>query len=288
MPRKIPKSLPSPPSDGQAEHLQTVSVTVVELEELTGDELSDRLHLERKVERAFYECGKALMELRDRRLYRSTHRTFEEYCRDRFGYGKNNANMRILAASVVDEIQKMTTIGGQILPTNERQVRPLTKLEPEQQREVWQISVEEAGGKVPSGRIVKGIVERLKEKPLSRASDFCQIGDVLILTKLESKERKYNGCWAIALQLNDFTVEVAVHDHTLIVKPENLNKIDSPEAQHQIPRIKERIWRLRDRGELDRGAYTVLESLGQQTYLTPVEDGLLRWLSEYYGVDDKS
>lgn len=35
MPRKIPKSLPSPPSDGQAEHLQTVSVTVVELEELT-------------------------------------------------------------------------------------------------------------------------------------------------------------------------------------------------------------------------------------------------------------
>ena len=79
-----------------------------------------------------------------------------------------------------------------------------------------------------------------------------------------------------------------ISDHTLIVKPENLNKIDSPEAQHQIPLLKERIWRLRDRGILDRGAYTVLESLGQQTYLTPVEDGLLRWMSEYYGVDEES
>lgn len=40
------------------------------------------MFLERKVERAFYEAGKALMEIRDRRLYRSTYKTFEEYCRD--------------------------------------------------------------------------------------------------------------------------------------------------------------------------------------------------------------
>ncbi|WP_026736266.1 hypothetical protein [Fischerella sp. PCC 9605] len=48
---------------------QNVSVEVVELEELTEEEQRDRSHLERKVERAFYEAGKALMELRDRRLY---------------------------------------------------------------------------------------------------------------------------------------------------------------------------------------------------------------------------
>lgn len=81
---------------------------------------------------------------------------------------------------------------------------------------------------------------------------------------------------------------VAVHDNTLIVKPENLNRIDSPEAHDQLPQIKERIWRLRNSGILDRGAYTVLESLGRQTYLTPVEDGLLRRLEEYYEVDKKS
>jgi hypothetical protein len=35
-----------------------------------------------------------------------------------------------------------------ILPTNERQVRPLTRLEPDKQREVWQQAVEAAGGRV--------------------------------------------------------------------------------------------------------------------------------------------
>ncbi|MBD2249183.1 hypothetical protein H6G26_38775, partial [Nostoc sp. FACHB-888] len=63
----------------------TITVTAVEIPELTEQEESDRLYLERKVERAFFEAGKALAQLRDRRLYRSTHRTFEEYCRDRFG-----------------------------------------------------------------------------------------------------------------------------------------------------------------------------------------------------------
>ncbi|MBD2509476.1 hypothetical protein H6G91_19625 [Nostoc muscorum FACHB-395] len=46
-------------------------------------EICDHLRPERKVERAFFEAGKALMELRDRKLYRSTHKTFEEYCRIR-------------------------------------------------------------------------------------------------------------------------------------------------------------------------------------------------------------
>lgn len=61
----------------------TITVTAVEVRELTDQEQSLRLQLERQVEKAFLSAGQALMELRDRRLYRSTHRTFEEYCRDR-------------------------------------------------------------------------------------------------------------------------------------------------------------------------------------------------------------
>ncbi len=44
------------------------------VEELTEDEQRDCLYLECKVERAFYEAGKALQSLRDRRLYRSAHK----------------------------------------------------------------------------------------------------------------------------------------------------------------------------------------------------------------------
>ncbi|WP_422394244.1 hypothetical protein [Nostoc flagelliforme] len=35
------------------------------------------------MEQVFFEAGKALMELRYRKLYHSTHKTFEEYCRVR-------------------------------------------------------------------------------------------------------------------------------------------------------------------------------------------------------------
>ena len=42
---------------------QVIATQVKETEELTDDEQNDRLHLERKVERAFYEAGRALGEL---------------------------------------------------------------------------------------------------------------------------------------------------------------------------------------------------------------------------------
>jgi len=43
----------------------TIDVAAVEVPELTPEEHSDRLHLERIVERSFFEAGKALAQLRD-------------------------------------------------------------------------------------------------------------------------------------------------------------------------------------------------------------------------------
>ena len=98
-PRKRKKPTPASSSDDtpsdnltQEENpaTATITVTAVEVPELTEEEQRDRLHLERKVEKAVFEAGKALMELRDRRLYRSTHSTFEEYCKDRFGFQRRH------------------------------------------------------------------------------------------------------------------------------------------------------------------------------------------------------
>ncbi len=263
----------------------TVDTTVIstKIEELTEDEEKERHRLERKVERAFYEAGSALRQLRDRRLYRSTHRTFEEYVKDRFGYNRISAHYRIAAVEVIDNL---LTNGEQILPTSERQVRDLAPLKPDIQRQVWQQAVDEAGGKVPSGRIVKTIVERLKEKPLIKASDFCQIGDVFILTRLEGAERKYNGCWAIAQELRDFTIAVDVHDNTLAVKPDNLDPIDLPDVRRQLPETLRRIRRLRRAGLLSRCVYAMLESLGRQTDLDDFEAQLLTFMEERYGIEN--
>ncbi|AUB42280.1 Site-specific DNA-cytosine methylase [Nostoc flagelliforme CCNUN1] len=90
--------------------LATITVTAVEVPELTEEEQRDRLHLERKVEKAVFEAGKALMELRDRRLYRSTHSTFEEYCKDRFGFQRRHPYRLIEASAVFDNLMKMCPI----------------------------------------------------------------------------------------------------------------------------------------------------------------------------------
>ncbi len=247
-------------------------------DELTEEEESDRSNLERKVERAFYEAGRALQELRDRKLYRSTHKSFEEYCRARFGYGKNNANMKILAASVLDELEKMTTIGGQILPTTERQVRPLTKLEPEQQREAWTKAVESAGGKVPSGRIVSDIVQRIRER--IRVPNPYKVGEVCqLIAKDDPELRGKSGCWGIVSEVHEFSCTVTTWEGEITVRLENLKSKEFREENCQAMKVLcERLHRLYS-GDLEEAARWTVAFFGklERPYLTALEEKLLEF-----------
>jgi len=260
--------------------LEATTVIPEVVEELNEDELKERHQLELKVERAFVEAGKALRALRDKRLYRNTHKTFEEYCRDRFGFNRMAAHFKIAAAIVFENLY---TNGIQTLPNSERQIRELATLESDEQCEVWQQAVEAAGGKVPSGRIVKTIVERIKEKPLPQIPLSYKRNDAFILQGLSGAERRYNGCWTIAREVLDFSLIVETHDGSLQVKPDNLEPIDDRAVRRQIAALLKRIQRLRKR-ELDRGAEVVLESLGKRTFLTEVEERLLKVLEDYYGI----
>lgn len=94
--------------------------------------------LEDKIERGlqtFVEVGDALSEIRDARLYRESHDTFEDYCRERWGFNRNYANKQIAAAEVV------RALGTNVpTPANEGQARELAPLkdEPEAMTEAWQ------------------------------------------------------------------------------------------------------------------------------------------------------
>lgn len=183
----------------------------------------------------------------------------------------------------------------------ERQLRPLSKLKPEYYSVALSQAGEMAGDRPLTEKDVcavvanlllenksaakRGIVEQLKEKPLFQAADFCTLGDVFTLVRLEGEQRKYNGYPCVAIELRHFTIDVDVYDTTLAVKPENLKKIDSPDVRRQLPATIARIKRLRNVGLLDRGAYSMLEHLGQQVYLTEVEESLLQCLENYYGID---
>jgi hypothetical protein len=270
----------------ESSEVEVHSPVVEDWGELTPEEERELHRLELRVERAFSEGGAALKELRDKRLYRSTHANFEDYCRDRFGFSRRHPYRLIDAAIVVENLSDFCVQFGHILPLKESICRPLTVLEKEQQIQAWSEVMQETGGKQPTGQVVKGIVERLKEKPLIYATDFCSTGDVFTLIRLEGEQRKYNGCWAIALHINDFTVGVCVHDGTILVKPENLKPIDEPDVRRQLPQTLKRIRRLRNVGMLDRCTYTVLDFFGRQTYLSDLEDDLLTFFEQRHGIKD--
>ena len=66
--------------------------------------LPERLELECAIERgkhAFFEVGKALSEIRDRRGYKPEFKSFTEYCQKRWGWSRQSAAYYIDAAKVV-------------------------------------------------------------------------------------------------------------------------------------------------------------------------------------------
>jgi len=111
------------------------------LELLPLDEQQELAHCEAVIERGletFFEVGQAMAIIRDRKLYRADFKTFEEYCRDRWGMRRQVANRFIAASETVANLEPIGSI-----PASESQARPLTSLEPDQQRQAWSKVVQE-------------------------------------------------------------------------------------------------------------------------------------------------
>ena len=114
--------------------------------QLTTAEVDRLLILESKIDtgrKAFESVGLALATIRCERLYRATHATFEEYCRDKWGWARRTADRLIQSSDVMQAIAfENETLGSHSsAPTSERQARPLTKLDtPEQQVAAWELA----------------------------------------------------------------------------------------------------------------------------------------------------
>lgn len=94
-------------------------------------------HLESLIARKqnhFWKIGRALKEIRDHRLYKlALFETFAAYTRSRWDMGRSHAHRLIEAYEVIRNLSPI----GDILPANESQVRPLVRLEPFEQRNLW-------------------------------------------------------------------------------------------------------------------------------------------------------
>lgn len=140
-----------------------------EKQQLAQDEQLVQTHLE-----SFAPAGNALREIRDKRLYRETHATFEDYCRKRWEMSKTQANRLIAAAQAVDNISSVTPpeIAGHL---KESTVRSLTPLNAAQQRKVFERVIEQSPPDQPItgalvSRVAHEIVPKAFAKPKPRAT----------------------------------------------------------------------------------------------------------------------
>jgi hypothetical protein len=205
------------------------------IESLTDDEIQRRHHLERKVERSFYDAGKALAELRDARLYRDRWHTWENYVAERFGFKWNYAHKQIVAAEVVDNLleaygetctnrtESVTPTGT--LPTAETQVRPLVALDPEVRATVWKTAVDKANGKVPTEKLVKETVKEFLNR--EAVSNPYRVGQIVSI--------KGKKGWFVVFHIGEFTCTCRdITGNEIIERHFDLKEIVLPPEQRQF------------------------------------------------------
>ncbi|MEM5838684.1 hypothetical protein AAHH59_10170, partial [Pediococcus acidilactici] len=192
------------------------------------------------------------------------------YSHERFGFTRRHVDYLISGSQVFENI-RMRTIGSHLLPTNERQVRPLTHLEPDEQYRIWQQAVQESGDRIPSGRTIKVIVERSQESDTTSAPVVYHKGDVVEIYAGDNLSlRRHNGYWGIITYAgsSNFIVHISVKGVNVQCKHQEMKKIDSNYTV-DIRAISDRIVAFMQHADLSSLVIAVLETLGRQTNFSP-------------------
>ena len=117
------------------------------------------------------------MLIREKKLYRVEYGTFKDYCEEKWGFKERRVYELMNSSKVVDNLENCAM--AQVLPQNERQARPLTKLEPELQAEAWQKTVEQHGENITQKKVEEVVKEfvpinnelkQAKKEPMFAAS----------------------------------------------------------------------------------------------------------------------
>ena len=134
--------------------------------ELTPIEFEERAFHERVIHDA--ERGKeklteiqlaSLKVLFDNKLYRSTHKTFPEYCKATFDFERAYSYYQLGFAQIKENLSTRVDF----LPATEKQARPLTALPtPELQAQAWEQAQADSGKTQPSNRQVAEAVAKVQ------------------------------------------------------------------------------------------------------------------------------
>jgi hypothetical protein len=152
------------------------SETLVLKMPLTEEEQRDLARREEYIEenlQTLFSVGKAFADIRDRKLYRESHRTFEEYCRERWQISRPRA-YQLIDASIVQETVSTNVDKNMPLPTNESQTRALKKAPKEKQPELGEKAVKSNNGNAPTARQIIQVIEtEFEEKKPAKVTRAC-------------------------------------------------------------------------------------------------------------------
>ncbi len=107
--------------------------------------------------RQFIDVGRCFVEIKESGLYKEKYGTFNDYCRQRWGFSISYAE-KLMRSVRTEDVLKSGTIGSDDmppqLPTNESQARAMETLSDDEKRAVWKESVATApGGTVTAAHI---------------------------------------------------------------------------------------------------------------------------------------
>ncbi len=118
--------------------------------------------IERGVE-SFLATGSALKEIRDQRLYREGHKTFEAYVKARWEFQKDYANKLIGSSEMKQKMNTMVSVSDADKIQNERQLRELKSVPDESLAEVIAKAAEIAGDAPLTAKVLKEAREQVLE-----------------------------------------------------------------------------------------------------------------------------
>lgn len=179
-----------------------------DLPDVTSEEKAEFKRLDKVVRKgveAFMECGKALIEIQAKKLWRAGGwATWEEYCIQVAGLSKSYAHRIINATRAVLDLP----IGNSVTPVSESQVRPLLKLEkPEDRTKAWDEAVAKAEGRQPTAINVAEVVFKMlhpdgaPESPPSRTQ--LRIELLGRLKQVVAKQKSWNQVEKLIAELEE-------------------------------------------------------------------------------------
>jgi hypothetical protein len=154
----------------------------------------------------FMEAGRALMEIREKRLYREQFTSFEEFVKTEFKMSKPHATRVIGAYSVVEGLSEA---GHKMLPSSERVARELGAVPEEMRAQVWERAQELVGpDREPDTKSVReAVLEVLPPEQRTRTEEL------ELLTRLRAAERNLiaaNGLITEEMDSNPSTTELTL------------------------------------------------------------------------------